>query len=155
VAAAELLEVWVPRMHAVVTVWHAALEPPVRRPTLALDTQNGPVANSVVLSNAAPSYSPDGRALVASSSLGPEPLPDALLRSTLSRLWGTDTRGWEEVAVTAVPRALPDLPGGMRLHKEVHLTDGLYVAGDWRDTPSSQGALASGRRAAEAYLARR
>jgi hypothetical protein len=152
VTGARLLDLPAPRMHSVVTVWHAALESPVQRPTIALDTQHGPVANSVVMSNAAPSYSVDGRALVASSSLGPDPLPDGLLRSTLARLWGTETRGWEEVAVTAVPRALPDLPGGALLHKSVRLTDGLLVAGDWRDTPSSQGALASGRRAANNYL---
>jgi hypothetical protein len=153
VAGAHLLGLPAPRMHAVVTVWHAALEAPVRRPTIALDTQHGPVANSVVMSNAAPSYSPDRRALIASSSLGPERLPDELLRSTLARLWGAETRGWQEIAVTHVPHALPDLPGGSRLRKPVRLTDGLYVAGDWRDTPSSQGALASGRRAANAYLA--
>jgi phytoene dehydrogenase-like protein len=153
VTGADLLDLPVPRMHSVVTVWHAALEHPVRRPAIALDSQHGPVANSVVMSNAAPSYSADGRALIASSSLGAEPLPDELRRSTLARLWGTETRGWEQVAVTAVPRALPDLPGGSRLRKPVRLADGLYIAGDWRDTPSSQGALASGRRAANAYLA--
>jgi hypothetical protein len=155
VAGAALLDLPAPRMHAVVTVWHAALEPPVDRPAIVLDTEGGPVANSVVMTNAAPSYSPDGRAVIASSSLGPEPLPDDVLRSTLARLWGTDPRGWQELAVTAVPHALPDLPGGSRLHKPVRLTDGLYVAGDWRDTPSSQGALTSGRRAAEAVLAAR
>jgi hypothetical protein len=34
----------------------------------------------------------------------------------------------------------------------VHLGDHLYVAGDHRDTSSIQGALVSGRRAAEALL---
>ncbi|MCO1657096.1 FAD-dependent oxidoreductase [Pseudonocardia humida] len=37
----------------------------------------------------------------------------------------------------------------------VALGDGLFVAGDHRDTPSTQGALVSGRRAAEAVLAAR
>jgi hypothetical protein len=129
--------------------------PPTRRPVLALDTEGGPVANSVVMTNAAPTYSRDGRALVASSMLGPEPIPDPLLRSTLARLWGVGTALWEEVAVTRVPAALPALPGGAPLRKPVRLTEGLYVAGDHRDTPSSQGALVSGRRAADAYLAGR
>ncbi|WP_375387638.1 FAD-dependent oxidoreductase [uncultured Amnibacterium sp.] len=153
--AAGLLGLRQPAMHAVTTVWHAVAAPPTRRPVLALDTEGGPVANSVVMTNAAPGYSPDGRALIASSVLGPEPVPDRLLRSTLARIWGVGTTGWQEVAVTWVPAALPALPGGSPLRKPVRLAEGLYVAGDHRDTPSSQGALVSGRRAAAAYLAGR
>jgi hypothetical protein len=35
----------------------------------------------------------------------------------------------------------------------VELGDGIFVAGDHRDTPSTQGALVSGRRAATAIAA--
>ncbi len=52
----------------------------------------------------------------------------------------------------AVPRALPALPAGSPLRRDVALGDGLFVAGDHRDTPSQQGALVSGRRTAEAVL---
>jgi hypothetical protein len=38
------------------------------------------------------------------------------------------------------------------VRRDVELGDGLFVAGDHRDTPSSQGALVSGRRAAQAVL---
>lgn len=150
--AARLLELQPPVMHAITTVWHAVPAPPTRRPVIALDAEGGPVANSVVMTNAAPAYSPDRRALIASSVLGAEPIPDALLRSTLARIWGVGTVGWEEIAVTRVPEALPALPGGSPLRKPVHLAEGLYVAGDHRDTPSIEGALVSGRRAADAYL---
>ena len=153
--AAALLSLPSPAMHAVTTVWHATAQPPVARPLLVLDTEGGPVVNSVVMTNAAPAYSSDGRALVASSVLSPEPLPDVQLRSVLARLWGTSVADWQQVAVTRVPQALPALPGGSPLAKPVRLAEGLYVAGDHRDTPSTQGALASGRRAAEAYLAGR
>lgn len=150
--AARLLELRPPVMHAITTVWHAVPAPPTRRPVIALDTEGGPVANSVVMTNAAPGYSSDRRALIASSVLGAEPIPDALLRSTLARIWGVGTAGWEEVAVTRVPEALPALPGGSPLRKPVRLAEGLYVAGDHRDTSSIEGALVSGRRAADAYL---
>ncbi|MGN6446126.1 FAD-dependent oxidoreductase [Amnibacterium sp.] len=153
--AAALLELRPPAMHAVTTVWHAVAAPPVRTPVLALDSDGGPIANSVVITNAAPGYSPDRRALVASSVLGADPLPDPVLRSGLARLWGVGTAMWEEVAVTRIPAALPALPGGSPLRRPVRLTEGLYVAGDHRDTPSIQGALVSGRRAADAYLAGR
>lgn len=154
VRGSELLGLPAPAMHAVTTVWHATDRPPTRRPMLAIDADGGPLVNSVVMTNAAPGYAADGRALVASSSLGPEPLPDAVLRRALARLWGVDVAGWEEVAVTRVPRALPDLPAGSPLVRPARLAEGLLVAGDWRATPSTQGALASGRRAAEAVLAR-
>jgi hypothetical protein len=41
------------------------------------------------------------------------------------------------------------------LRRPVRTAQGLYVAGDHRDTSSIQGALVSGRRAAQALLADR
>jgi hypothetical protein len=155
VRAAGLLGLPAPRMHSVVTLWHAARTPPIERPCLLLDTEGGVFTNSVVMSNAAPSYALDGWSLIASSSLGTKSPPKGLALATLSRLWGTDARDWELVEVSHVPQALPYLPGGSRSSTPVRLDDGLYVAGDWRATPSSQGALASGRRAAAAVLAAR
>jgi hypothetical protein len=46
--------------------------------------------------------------------------------------------------------AAPPPQGSLR--QLVKLTDTLFVAGDHRDTPSLQGALVSGRRAARAVL---
>ena len=46
-------------------------------------------------------------------------------------------------------------PAGQRLARPVRLEPGRYVCGDHRDTPSIQGALGSGRRAASAVLADR
>jgi hypothetical protein len=152
-SAARLTGVRMPVMHGVTTTWHAVAAPPVDRAVLALDTDGGPIANSVVMTNTAPGYSPDDRALVATSVLGTEPVPD--LRERLARLWGVGTALWEEVAVSRIPEALPALPGGSPLRRPVRLQEGLYVAGDHRDTPSIQGALVSGRRAADAYLAGR
>ena len=51
-----------------------------------------------------------------------------------------------------VPEALPLFPAGRPVRRDVELGDGLFVAGDHRDTPSTQGALVSGRRAAQAVL---
>lgn len=69
-----------PAMRAVTTYYHATPEPPLREPILVLDGErSGPVVNSVVLTNAAPSYGSDGRALISSSVLGtghrPPPTP--------------------------------------------------------------------------------
>ena len=75
------------------------------------------------------------------------------MRRELSRLYGVPTDGWEHLHTAEIREALPALPAGSPLRRDVALGDGLFVAGDHRDTPSQQGALVSGRRAAEAVLA--
>ena len=142
-----------PAMHAVTTVWHAAVRPPTRDRLIALDIDHGPLVNSVVMTNVAPEYSPDARALVATSYLGARALPNDVLHAGLERLWGVDPSGWTPITTSVIARATPDHPAGTPLRRSVSTPDGMFVAGDWRDTPSTQGALVSGRRAAEAALA--
>lgn len=150
--AAGLLGWDAPAMNAVTTVWHAAPTAPTRDKLIVLDTEGGPLVNTVVMSNVAPAYSPDGRALVASSFLGVGTVDEPTWERELARLWGTGVADWDLVAVTEVPHALPALPGGSPLRKPVRVADRLFVAGDWRDTPSTQGALVSGRRTAAAVI---
>lgn len=141
-----------PAMRAVTTYYHVADEPPGREPLLVLDGErSGPLVNSIVLTNAAPSYSPDGRALISSSSLDAEPAPEQDVRRQLRTLYGAAAADWELLAVVSVPRALPaaEPPLG-DLRQPVDLGNGRYVAGDHRATPSLQGAMASGARAARA-----
>ena len=157
VAASALLDgrVPAPRPLALTTHYHVTDHPPTREALLHLDGTGGPIVNTMVLTAAAPSYSPDHRHLVASTVLGPDPLPSAALRGELARIWGTPVGSWDELATVPVPRALPatppPTPPGLR--RPVDLGDGLFVAGDHRDTPSVQGALVSGRRAAEEAVA--
>jgi phytoene dehydrogenase-like protein len=56
-----------PQWKGVTTIYHAAALAPLDQPTLLLDTDDSPVNNTVVVTAAAPSYSPDHRALVATS----------------------------------------------------------------------------------------
>lgn len=118
--------------------------------------RRGPVINSVAISNAAPDYAPAGRTLVSSSTLGTDSSAEAerAVREHLAVLHGTSTRDWELVGVYAIPYALPAMLPPLRIRHEVDLGDGLFVAGDHRDTASIQGAMVSGRRCADAVLAR-
>ncbi|HSK26648.1 MAG TPA: NAD(P)/FAD-dependent oxidoreductase [Jiangellales bacterium] len=150
----------VPRMHAVTTWYHLADTPPSAllggRAVIAVDGQaRGPLVNTVVLTQAAPSYATGGRTLVSSSALGvhDDAGSERAARAHLQVLYGVDTRGWRHVATYAVPGALPAMPPPLEIRRPVRLRDGLYVAGDHRDTSSVQGALVSGRRAAAAVLA--
>ena len=141
-----------PPQRSVVTHYHLAPEPPVTEPAIVLDGEaSGPVANTVVLTNAAPSYAP-GRHLVSSSVVSGDASEPAV-RAHLARLYGVDTAGWEHVAAYDVQAALPSQAPPMgRFRKTVRLEPGLYVCGDHRDSASIQGALVSGRRAADAVL---
>lgn len=155
-AAARLLADLPPvAMNGVTTYYHATTDPPLHEPTLVLDGEGGPVASAVVLTAAAPTYSPDARALVSSSVVGTRPADERAVRRALERLFGVETTSWEHVGTTAVPRALPRaVPPLDDLRRPVDLGGGLFVAGDHRDTPSIQGAMVSGRRAAVAVLQR-
>ncbi|MFG2107103.1 NAD(P)/FAD-dependent oxidoreductase [Micromonospora chersina] len=143
------------RMHSYTTYYHSTDTPPLAEPILLLDGERRElVANTVVVSNAAPTYAPAGTHLVATSVVGPQAPPEPLIRRELDRLYGRSTADWTHLATVSVPEALPAAPPPQgRLRKPVALGEGLFVAGDHRDSPSIQGALASGWRTAGAVLA--
>ncbi len=151
-AGALLPGIEVPPSSRVTTHYHLAPEPPVTEKAIVLDGEgSGPVTNTVVLTNTAPSYAP-GRHLVSSSTLTQDAAEPAV-RQHLSLLYGVDTCGWEHVAAYDIVGALPSQAPPMgTFRKAVRLDEGLYVCGDHRDSASIQGALVSGRRAATAYL---
>lgn len=134
----------------VTTHYHLLPASPWTEPLIVLGTPGGRLVNSVVLTDAQPAYSPDRRALVASSSLAPT--READVRDEVARLHdvaAADLGHLTTVTVTgAQPAALPPL----RHRRPVELGGGLFVCGDHRDTPSVQGAMASGRRTARAVL---
>ena len=140
-----------------VTTYYYAAEPWVdQTSTLVLDADGSGLANSVVLTAAAPEYSGDGRSLISASVVhaGPDDPSERSVRGTLAALYQRDTRDWELVARYDVARALPAMTAPHPMRRPVALAGGLFVAGDHRDTSSIQGALVSGRRAADAVLAR-
>lgn len=114
----------------------------------------GPLVNTVVLTHAAPEYAPAGGALVSASALGvcDTAEQEIAVREHLAWLYGVPTRDWELIASYPIPYALPAMPVPFELQRPVRTGSGVYVAGDHRDTSSIQGALVSGRRAAQAVL---
>ena len=156
-AAGELLGLRTPAVRGLTTFWHVTDEPPADGPWLHVDAdRRGPLVNSAVVSAAAPEYAPHGRHLVASTVLGTGggSETERAVRGQLRLVYGADPRPWDLVAVHEVPAALPAMPPPLRPRLPVELDDGRFVAGDHRDTASIQGALVSGRRAADAVLSR-
>lgn len=74
------------------------------------------------------------------------------VRRTLAEIWDADCAGWELLRRDDIAEALPVQPAPLRTTSPPRVGDGLYVAGDHRDTASIQGALVSGERAAHAVL---
>jgi phytoene dehydrogenase-like protein len=141
-----------PELRSLTTFWFSAERSPYSRAILHLDgLRRGPLANAAVLSDAAPAYSPDGRALIAASMVGlPGTGAEQQVRRQLELMYGTSTTGWQLLRVDALGDALPAMRAPLDVRQPVRLTDMLFVAGDHRDTASQQGALASGARAAAA-----
>jgi len=144
-----------------VTTWYYVADTPPDRlthgePVIVVDGRRarGPLVNTVVLTHAAPSYAPDGRVLVSASALGlhPDTASEAAARHHLAQLYGVGTRSWEHVATYPIPYALPAMLPPLDVRRPVALGEWLFVAGDHRDTASIQGAMVSGRRAADASL---
>jgi len=114
------------------------------------------VWNTAVITAAAPSYAPPGRHLVEATCLLDRPdgdAPEAEVLRHLAEIYGCGTAGWRTVIRHRVPLALPAMPPPLRTRAPVSLGDGVFVCGDHRDTPSIQGALVSGNRAAQAVHA--
>lgn len=132
----------------------AAAEPPFTGPWLALNgDRTGIVNNLAVMTNVAPGYSSDSRALISATILGPiAPEKDAALFARVIaqlRGWfGPVVDAWTLVRVDRIHHAQPAAVGASGF-----LRPGLYIAGDHTQQPSAHGALRSGRLAAEAILA--
>lgn len=139
-------------MRSVSTVYFAADDSPTEGDGY-LCIGPGPITNVVTLTDSVPSYGPTGRSLISVSTLDPY-LPSTAMRRLLGEWFGPGVADWEELWRYDIDAALPsaDPPLG-RLRRRVRLEPGLYLCGDHRDSPSQQGALVSGRRAAEAVLA--
>ncbi|MFG0274895.1 MAG: NAD(P)/FAD-dependent oxidoreductase [Phycisphaerales bacterium] len=140
---------------------HYAMDaPPIDRPTLLLDSEGrGPINNACVISNVAPGYAPAGKALLSVSVVGDSPDDEHMLegrvRAQLRDWFGERASAWRCLGFRRIRHALPALPAGDDARPGVRVRDGLYRCGDWLETPSTNGALKSGRLAAEAVLADR
>ena len=141
----------VPRMAGCITWYHAVANNPSGNGRLIVDGQNrGPIINSIVMSDISSSYAPLGQHLVSTTTdLG---ATESDVRRHLAIMWGISTHDWELIAKYEIPAALPIHNVGRALTQTVKVSEDLFVAGDHRAVPSQQGALFSGRLAAELIL---
>lgn len=148
-----------PRFRTVTNLYYSLAEAPVKEPLMIFDGEGaGPVNNLAFMSQVAPGYAPAGRALASVTVLGipassDRDLDDAVRRQLVG-WFGMRVGDWRLERIYRIERALPDQPAGALadVKRPARLQDWLVVAGDWRGIASINGAMESGRLAAEAVL---
>ncbi|CAG9461690.1 unnamed protein product [Pedinophyceae sp. YPF-701] len=139
-------------------VYFKAPAAPSPEPILYLNAADDVLVNNCCFpSTVAPSYAPAGQALVSCSTVGVPDMSDeelaAAVKNELSEWFGKDqTDTWEHLRTYRIPFSQPVQTPPTQLMKPVEAGEGLYVCGDHRDAATLDGALKSGRRAAEAVL---
>ncbi|MFN0057602.1 MAG: FAD-dependent oxidoreductase [Planctomycetota bacterium] len=118
---------------------------------------HGPVNSVCVPTIVAPSYGPDNESLVSVTALDisvDDELLQAEAREQLSDWFGPAVQNWRHLRTYRIPYALPRQtpPALAEPERPVRWQPGVYVCGDHRDNASIQGAMVSGRRAAQAVL---
>jgi len=149
-AAALLPGVGADAPRRVTTHLHVLPASPWSSPLLVLGQPGKLVVNTVVLTDAQPTYAPDGRALVSSSTLAPT--REAEVRDEIARAHDVAPGDLAHLTTVTVTGAQPAALRPLQLRRPVDLGGGVFVCGDHRDTPSIQGAMASGARCARAVL---
>ena len=141
----------VPRMAGCITWYHATSHNPSGNGHLVVDGQRrGPIINTVVISDISKNYAPIGQNLISTTT--DLNVTESDVRRHLAIVWGTSTHGWQFIAKYEIPAALPIHNVGRALSQGMKINDHHIVAGDHRTVPSQQGALFSGRLAAELIL---
>lgn len=149
------------RSHGVYCLYFAAPHTPLGEPVLVLNgTGQGLVNNLSVLTDVAPSYGPRDQALISVSVL-----PSSVERSAglelrvleeLETWFGSQVGSWRHLRTYHVRNALPvqNSISPASTPKQVTLKNWLFRCGDYLEIASIQGAMLSGRRAAEEILVR-
>ena len=138
-------------MAGCITWYHAVKQNPSGNGHLVVDGQNrGPIINTVVMSDISRNYAPDGQHLISTTTV--LNVTESDVRRHLALMWGTSAHDWQLIAKYEIPAALPIHKVGRALSQSIKINDHHFVAGDHRSVPSQQGALFSGRLAAQLIL---
>ena len=134
------------------TTWyHATDSAPTENAQLAIDSQyRGPVVNSIVISNLSANYAPAGQSLISSTTISH--VSESEVRRHLALLWGASTADWRFLAKYEIHSALPLFAPGAQKIQSSRMSENIYRAGDYLTAPSQNGAMLSGRLAAQELL---
>jgi phytoene dehydrogenase-like protein len=147
------------------TLYFGGTEPLYQGRKIVLNTAyDGLVNTAQLLSNVVPSYAPHRRHLLSVSVIGVPPMDDAALQSAvlaeLRQMWARDGRaqraldGYSHLRTYRIPYAQFAQPPGIysRIPGNNVNQPGLWVAAEWTDASSINGAMTSGERCAQFIL---
>jgi protoporphyrinogen oxidase len=139
------------RLASSTTWYHSTPNSPTENAELIVDSQaRGPVVNSIVISNLSRIYAPSGQHLISSTTIRHS--SESEVRRHLTQMWGVSTEEWRFLAKYEINSALPLFEPGYKKRQAVKIEKNIYCAGDYLESPSQNGALLSGRKAAEQLL---
>lgn len=122
--------------------------------------ENGPIQTATIISNVAAEYAPSQSSLI-SVSLSPNDATDSgknelLTRQQLSEWFGDQVSNWELLQTYQIPYGLPAMDMDRVIRSPViDERENTYICGDHCETPSIEGAMDSGIRAAASILERK
>jgi hypothetical protein len=134
-------------------MYFAAPRSPIVAPMLMLNGDgSGPINNLCVPSVVSPAYAPEGRTLISATSLADT--TESAVMDQLESWFGSPVTDWQHLRTYRIPYALPNqaAPALATPERDVRRAPGLFVCGDHMDNASINGAMVSGRRAAQAVV---
>ncbi|GJL56807.1 MAG: oxidoreductase [Nitrospirales bacterium] len=145
--------------HQSTCLYFRASEPPMIGPYLILNGVRAGVINSAcVLTEVAPSYAPDGQHVVSvttyENSITEKCQIERAVRNQLLEWFGKQVRDWKLLRIYNILEAQPDQSPSPHITHAVtpKAPESIYVCEDTRTTSTFEGAISSGRSAAEAII---
>jgi predicted NAD/FAD-dependent oxidoreductase len=147
------------RFNSQITLYFAAPEPPFSEPIVVINAEkDGIITTLSVQSNVASSYAPAGKALIAISVIESHHLTDKQLKTLvvneLLDWYGEEVYDWSLLRIYRIAYALPDQSPEAIQERQQLLNENhsIILAGDYCESGSINGAILSGKKAAEAIL---
>jgi phytoene dehydrogenase-like protein len=143
---------------SVYCVYFSSPEPPIAEKMLVLNgTGSGLVNNLCVPSQVAAQYAPDGQSLISATVLKTDVdggQLQSLVKAHLREWFGDAVDAWTHLRTCRIAQALPNqtTPAFDPPVHPAKLRDNVFVCGDYRANGSINGAMQSGRLAAEAIV---
>ena len=150
--AANLIpEVVPPRFNLSTTWYFATAEKVLTDSFLMVDGESrGPIVNLIAMDQVCSTFAPPGMQLLSITTL--IPCNENEVKAHLRLMIGKLPKDLQLIKEYHIPRSLPGFPPNHIRSNFLQISDELFIAGDYLCVPSQNGALLSGRLAAEAAI---
>lgn len=133
------------------TWYHCLPAGTIKSKRLRVSSADSPIVNSIGLSNVVPEYAPEGQTLISTTALSS--ISDQVIADELSKFWGIASSNFTLVKRYEIKNSLPIFAPPHVGVSSAKVRENIYRAGDYMTAGSQNGALLSGRLAAQELLA--